>query len=44
MTITTDRTIRPFEVYLPEEDLADLWRRIAAWRPPELRAAFRTLH
>ena len=44
MTTTTDLTIRPFEVHLPKEDLADLRRRIAAWRPPELRAAFRTLH
>jgi hypothetical protein len=43
MTTTTDLTIRPFEVHVPEEDLADLWRPIAAWRPPELRAAFRTL-
>ena len=43
MTTTTDLTIRPFEVHVPEEDLADLRRRIAAWRPPELRAAFRAL-
>jgi hypothetical protein len=42
MTTTTDLTIRPFKVRVPEEDLADL-RRIAAWRPPELRGAFRTL-
>ena len=35
MTTTTDLTIRPFEVHVPEEDLADLRRRIAAWRPPE---------
>ena len=35
MTTTTDLTIRPFEVHAPEEDLADLRRRIAAWRPPE---------
>ena len=43
MTTTTDLTIRPFEVHVPEEDLADLRQWIAAWRPPELRAAFRTL-
>jgi hypothetical protein len=43
MTTTTDPTIRTFEVHLPEEDLADLRRRIAAWRPTELRTAFRTL-
>jgi hypothetical protein len=43
MTTTTDLTIRPFEVHVPEEDLPDLRRWIAAWRPPELRAAFRTL-
>ncbi len=42
MTTTTDLTIRPFEVHVPEEDLADLRRRIAASRPPEPRAAFRT--
>jgi hypothetical protein len=42
MTTTTDLTIRPFEVHVPEEDLADLRRRIAAWRPPALRAALRT--
>ena len=35
MTTTTDLTIHPFEVHVPEEDLADLRRRIAAWRPPE---------
>ncbi len=43
MTTTTDLTILPFEVHVPEEDLADLRPRIAAWRPPELRAALRTL-
>jgi pimeloyl-ACP methyl ester carboxylesterase len=31
---TTDLTIRPFEVHVPDEDLADLWRRIAATRWP----------
>jgi pimeloyl-ACP methyl ester carboxylesterase len=34
MTTTTDLTIRPFEVHMPEEDLADLQRRIAATRLP----------
>jgi pimeloyl-ACP methyl ester carboxylesterase len=35
MTVT-DLTIRPFEVHVPDEDLADLQRRIAATRwPPE---------
>jgi hypothetical protein len=30
----TDATIRPFEVHVPDEDLADLRRRIAATRWP----------
>jgi pimeloyl-ACP methyl ester carboxylesterase len=34
MTTTTDLTIRPFEVHMPEEDLADLRRRVAAVRLP----------
>ena len=34
MTTTTDLTIHPFEVHMPEEDLADLRRRIAAVRLP----------
>jgi hypothetical protein len=34
MTTTTDLTIRPFEVHVPDEDLADLQRRIAATRWP----------
>jgi pimeloyl-ACP methyl ester carboxylesterase len=34
MTTMTDLTIRPFEVHVPEEDLADLQRRIAATRWP----------
>src|SRR5271170_5329366 len=34
MTAMTDLTIRPFEVRVPEEDLADLRRRIAATRWP----------
>ncbi len=31
---TTDLTIRPFEVHVPDEDLADLRRRLAATRWP----------
>ena len=31
---TTDLTIRPFEVHVPGEDLADLRRRITAMRWP----------
>jgi pimeloyl-ACP methyl ester carboxylesterase len=34
MTSMTDLTIRPFEVHMPEDDLADLQRRIAATRWP----------
>jgi len=34
MTTTTDLTIRPFEVHVPDEDLDDLRRRIAAIRWP----------
>jgi pimeloyl-ACP methyl ester carboxylesterase len=36
----TDRTIRSFEVHVPEEDLVDLRRRVAAtrWPPQELVA------
>jgi pimeloyl-ACP methyl ester carboxylesterase len=34
MTTTTDLTIRPFEVHMSDEDLADLQRRIAATRWP----------
>jgi pimeloyl-ACP methyl ester carboxylesterase len=34
MTTTADLTIRPFKVNMPEEDLADLRRRIAAARLP----------
>jgi len=29
-----DATIRPFEVNVPEEDLVDLQRRLAATRQP----------
>src|SRR6516165_10980566 len=31
----TDTTIRPFEVHVPDEDLADLRRRVAATQWPE---------
>jgi len=34
MTTTTDLTIRPFEVHVPDEQLADLQRRVAATRWP----------
>jgi pimeloyl-ACP methyl ester carboxylesterase len=34
MNTMTDLTIRPFEVHVPEEDLVDLQRRIAATRWP----------
>src|SRR5215831_17249514 len=34
MTTTTDLTIRPFNVHVPDEDLADLRRRITATRLP----------
>jgi pimeloyl-ACP methyl ester carboxylesterase len=34
MTTASDLTIRPFEVHVPDEDLADLRRRIAAVRWP----------
>ena len=34
MTTTADLTIRPFEVHVPEENLADLRRRIAVTRSP----------
>jgi pimeloyl-ACP methyl ester carboxylesterase len=34
MTTMTDLTIRPFEVHVPDEDLADLRRRIPAVRWP----------
>jgi len=30
---TTDATIRPFEVHVPEQDLVELHRRIEAARP-----------
>src|SRR5262249_33671850 len=40
MTVETapknvDTTIKPFEVHVPDADIADLERRIEAWRPPE---------
>jgi pimeloyl-ACP methyl ester carboxylesterase len=34
MTTVTDLTVRPFAVHVPDEDLADLRRRIAAMRWP----------
>jgi hypothetical protein len=34
-TATTERDIRPFHVSVPEEDLVDVRRRIAATRRPE---------
>jgi pimeloyl-ACP methyl ester carboxylesterase len=34
MTTMTNLTIRPFEVHVPDEDLADLGRRVAATRWP----------
>ena len=34
MTATTDSTIRPFEVHVPEEAIADLRRRVTATRWP----------
>jgi pimeloyl-ACP methyl ester carboxylesterase len=34
MTTMTDLTIRPFEIHVPDEDLADLQRRVAATRWP----------
>jgi pimeloyl-ACP methyl ester carboxylesterase len=34
MTTTTDLAIRPFEVHMPEENLADLRRRVAVTRWP----------
>ena len=30
-----DPAVRPFRVHIAEEAIADLRRRIAAWRPPE---------
>src|SRR5919206_5103482 len=35
MTTITEPAIRPFEIHVPEEDLVDLRRRIAATRWPE---------
>jgi len=32
MTTMTDLAIRPFEVHVPDDELADLQRRIAATR------------
>src|SRR5215469_9106362 len=36
MTATADPAIRPFEVHMPDEDLADLQRRVAATRLPSM--------
>ena len=33
--MNTDPAVRPFHVDIAEEAIADLRRRIAAWRPPE---------
>ena len=33
--MNADPAVRPFHVDIPEEAIADLRRRIAAWRPPE---------
>jgi hypothetical protein len=35
MSMNTDPAVRPFHVDIAEEAIADLLRRIAAWRPPE---------
>src|SRR5215470_10770414 len=34
MTISTDTAVRPFQVHVPDEDLAGLQRRLAATRWP----------
>ena len=33
--MSNETEIRPFRVDMPQEAVADLRRRIAAWRPPE---------
>src|SRR5499427_10094379 len=33
--MASETEIRPFRVEMPEEAIADLRRRVAAWRPPE---------
>ncbi len=33
--MNADPAVRPFRVDIPDEAVADLRRRIAAWRPPE---------
>jgi hypothetical protein len=33
--VNADPAVRPFHVDIAEEAVADLRRRIAAWRPPE---------
>jgi hypothetical protein len=35
MGLDADTAIRPFHVNIDEEAVADLWRRIGAWRPLE---------
>jgi pimeloyl-ACP methyl ester carboxylesterase len=35
MSTDTDTAVRPFQVDIADEAIADLRRRIAAWRPPE---------
>ena len=33
--VVSDTSVRPFSVDVPQEAIADLQRRITAWRPPE---------
>ena len=33
--MASETEIRPFRVEMPDEAIADLRRRVAAWRPPE---------
>jgi hypothetical protein len=33
--MNADPAVQPFHVDIAEEAIVDLWRRIAAWRPPE---------
>jgi hypothetical protein len=35
VSLNPDTAIRPFHIDIAEEAVADLRRRIAAWRPPE---------
>ena len=44
--MASETEIRPFRVEMPDETIADLQRRVAAWRPPErepVNAALRRL-